>query len=278
MLTVLDQISLAGDRKKQNDDACGAVGPFAWVIDGATDLHGAPLSPGPTDAAWFAHAFNAALFAAAPAHAESAALLEAARAETARRWEKAARPIEANWQTPTASIVLLEEQEQGVIAHDLGDSRLFVLDASGAAHAFGGGRESAKDEVAQVRIVTRGRTERPLDRADVIEELRRRREHANIEGGYWVLGLASACLDHLREATFALARPAHLLLATDGFAALADRYDAYDPQTLVRAALEKGLSALAEELRAIENRDGDGLVHPRWKKSDDATALLLRLQ
>ena len=36
MLTLVEAISLAGDRTKQNDDASGAHGSFAWVIDGAT--------------------------------------------------------------------------------------------------------------------------------------------------------------------------------------------------------------------------------------------------
>jgi len=43
------------------------------------------------------------------------------------------------------------------------------------------------------------------------------------------------------------------------------------------AAQEKGLAALGEELRAIEAGDSGGDKFPRFKKSDDATALLLRL-
>jgi hypothetical protein len=112
---------------------------------------------------------------------------------------------------------------------------------------------------------------------EVIEELRRRRMLANIPGGYWVLGLDDACLEHRREAAFPLARPAHILLCTDGFAALCDRYEAYDPAQLVAAARDEGLLALAQRLRAIEEADAVGERHPRWKKSDDATALLLRL-
>ena len=50
MLTFIEAISLAGDRAKQNDDACGFVADRAWVIDGATDMHNAPLT-GAADAA-----------------------------------------------------------------------------------------------------------------------------------------------------------------------------------------------------------------------------------
>jgi hypothetical protein len=68
-----------------------------------------------------------------------------------------------------------------------------------------------------------------------------------------------------------------VLLCTDGFSALVDRYDAYDAAGLVKAALDKGLQELGRELRAIETADAGGAKHPRFKPSDDATAMLLRL-
>ena len=55
MLTFIEAISLAGDRAKQNDDACGFARDRAWVIDGATDLHDAPLTGAASDAGWIAH-------------------------------------------------------------------------------------------------------------------------------------------------------------------------------------------------------------------------------
>ena len=64
---------------------------------------------------------------------------------------------------------------------------------------------------------------------------------------------------------------------TDGFSALSDRYRVYDAAGLVRAALEKGLQELGRELRAIEAADATAARHPRFKASDDATALLMRL-
>ena len=45
----------------------------------------------------------------------------------------------------------------------------------------------------------------------------------------------------------------------------------------MQAVLDRGLDVLGEELRAIENADAKGEKFPRFKKSDDCTALLLRL-
>jgi len=43
------------------------------------------------------------------------------------------------------------------------------------------------------------------------------------------------------------------------------------------AAMSRGLAVLGEELRAIEAGDSGGDKFPRFKKSDDATALLLKV-
>ena len=47
---------------------------------------------------------------------------------------------------------------------------------------------------------------------------------------------------------------------------------------LMAAAKNKGLAALGEELRAIEKTDPLGEKFSRFKKSDDATAVLLRVR
>jgi hypothetical protein len=66
-------------------------------------------------------------------------------------------------------------------------------------------------------------------------------------------------------------------LASDGFLALASDYARYTPEGLFDAALARGLTPLGEELRATEASDPDGIAYPRFKRSDDATALLLRV-
>jgi hypothetical protein len=66
-------------------------------------------------------------------------------------------------------------------------------------------------------------------------------------------------------------------MASDGFFALVSDYGRYSVDELMSAAQERGLAALGKELRAIEAADPKGLSFPRFKSSDDATALLLSL-
>jgi len=103
------------------------------------------------------------------------------------------------------------------------------------------------------------------------------RAELNQDGSSWTFGLNPECAAHARGWSIPLKRSAHILLCSDGLSALVDRYHAYDAAGLVRAALDKGLQELGRELRAIEAADAGGAKHPRFKASDDATGLLLRL-
>jgi hypothetical protein len=275
MLVFVDGVSLAGDRAAQNDDAFGFANGRAWVLDGATDLHDAPFSGAASDAGWIAHFANARLhrapagdLRAAVRDASAAAASEFARRLGDRRCER--------WQSPISALLILEEDAAGVRGLDLGDSRVFGLGADGAV-AVAGGPPDAADAEADLAARQPDADKPLLRRSATMAMLRRMRADLNRPGASWAFCLDPACAEHARAWTLPLARPAHVLLMTDGFSALADRYRAYEAAGLVRAAMEKGLHDLARELRAIEAADAAGARHPRFKRSDDATALLLRL-
>lgn len=284
MLTLIESISLAGDRGKQNDDACGAEGALAWVIDGATDLHDAPISGYASDASWLAANLNRSLYDGLSIGDlqgcdESQLRKEITFASERVRddWEYDPPLVEHRWMLPTASVLIVSDVDGLVLQGlDLGDCRCFVLDANGAGHLVGG--HDGDDESRAAADATKRAGGGPLLRdARTLLLLRAKRGEHNLDGSYWVFGLQPECADHARAWALQPARPAHVLLCTDGFSALVDRYRAYDAAGLVRAALDKGLQELGRELRAIEAADAGAVLHPRFKPSDDATAVLLRL-
>lgn len=275
MLTFVEAISLAGDRAKQNDDALGFARGCAWVIDGATDLDAITLSGGASDAAWIAQYANAFLHGAA----DPGDLRTSVRAASiAARGDFAqviiAQP--AKWKLPIASLLMCSESEAGLAGLHLGDCRLFALSDDGAFVGAGPAPTHADKESALAAQQTDA--DKPLlERTQTIALLRRLRGDLNEPGAPWTFCLDPRCADHAKTWRLDIARPAHVLLCSDGFAALADRYRVYDGAGLVRAALSKGLQDLGRDLRAIETADAAGARHPRFKASDDATALLLRL-
>lgn len=285
MLTLVESISLAGDRAKQNDDAQGFARGAAWVIDGATDLHDAPLTGAASDAAWIAETLNAYLHQHAGAQSKGVldddrlrALVRDGATSAVFDFAQRADAPGDKWKSPICSVLLAAETERGVIGLDLGDCRCFVLDATGNAQAIGGPPAAPDLEAKLAAKAKQDAGGGPLLRhAGTLDMLRRARAFQNGGGGSWTFCLDPRCAEEARVWEIALARPAHLLLASDGFSALADRYGLYDAASLVQAARAKGLQELGRALRALEIADQGGARHPRFKPSDDATALLIRL-
>lgn len=275
MLTLVESLSLAGDREKQNDDAAGFARGSAWVIDGATDLDDAPLSGAASDAAWLAHYANAYLHTSA-GDCDLRTLIEAASAAARDAFLRAAGgPPSQRWKWPIASLLLCAEHDDQLIGLHLGDCRLFALGADGASHEAGPAHQAAEE----MRLAaTQTDAHMPLlERVATLDTLRRMRASANQPGAAWTFALDPACAAHAALWSLKLHRPADIILATDGFAALVDRYHIHDLGSLIRAAREDGLQELGRQLRAVETADALGTRHPRIKPHDDATALLLRL-
>src|SRR4051812_26766178 len=81
MLDTLDSLSWPGSPERANEDAFGAAGRWAWVIDASIVPGTAPVLHPSSDAAWFA-AFASARFAAlAPAASAGPALARQVMAE-----------------------------------------------------------------------------------------------------------------------------------------------------------------------------------------------------
>ena len=115
------------------------------------------------------------------------------------------------------------------------------------------------------------------NRPEYLAALRRARNLVNSERGGWLFGPQPIAAEHASHRQLMAPKGSLVLLATDGFLALVSDYRRYDAEALVAAAGSRGLSRLGEELREIETTDADGVRYPRFKTSDDATAVLLRI-
>ncbi len=287
-LRVIEQFSLPGKAGRPNEDRCGHQGAFAWVIDGATGLADAPLMDAPSDAAWLAGAASR-LFAEAALtqpHAPLDVIVRSVIETLVRRFEaERLRSPEHRYELPSAAMVLVREAQDRLEAVSFGDCALFL---SGSGTEIG----AKPEEEVQLFSRSRERERREADRllgdpghkgealqsAPVIEFLRKVRNHQNIKGGYWVLGLEPAAAGHMQHFEASLDGPATGLLASDGFAALTLDYERCTPASFLLRAKTDGLEALGAELRHVENVLDPGCrLYPRFKPSDDATALLFEL-
>jgi serine/threonine protein phosphatase PrpC len=280
-IRVIEGLSIPGSPERVNEDALGASEGIAFVLDGVTGLADTPLMPGASDAAWVAHAVRDLLLRHDTADLRTL-IGEVARELVTRFARERLREPAARWELPWTTLSLIGIEPGRLNIAYVGDSRVLVETADDEVHNFGTNpsRTAFETRLASKMLAMRKGQALGLEsiRATVLPELRRARDTVNTPNGFWLMGPDPAVAANATVTSLALDGPATVLLATDGFYALVEDYKHYGDRELIATAQTLGLSVLARELRRIEDEDPEGARHPRMKKSDDATALLVRIE
>jgi len=282
-LEILDSLSDPAKPGGENEDRVGWNATAAFVIDGATSLGEPVMAPPASDAAWIAElarrCFEAELRPDRSIRDVVRGLCERAR----ERFLEAAGADVERYRHPNAGFQSLRVVDDGIEIAGLADCTLFWRDADDLLSRHSGlrGGRSAEQRGAR-RAVTRlgglgpdGESHRD---AETLAELRASRARLNTEGGAWTLGIHPEAAEHVRIETPAPSLPATGLLCTDGFADLVDNYARCTAAEMMARAEGDGLAPLLREIRRVERDvDPNGLQFPRYKRSDDASAILVRV-
>jgi len=277
---LVDSLSLPGHREKANEDAFGYRDCAAVVLDGATGL-GERLLPGPSDAAWLARfgANRIMAYIADGASVQEAVTAALFDAETSFASLRRRAPSE-RYEIPYASLMLANASGGAVEFAWYGDCAALIARPGEKTEIVGDALDKRAREATRVRSLAQSKGETAASasvREIYLPALRAARNMVNTDAGGYLFGPDVTAADHLRTQICALPAGTHLLLVTDGFLALVSDYAHCDADTLVRDALCEGLEALTDKLREIEDADPDGKAFPRFKQSDDATAVLVRV-
>jgi hypothetical protein len=280
MFTVLHQISWPGSTDRPNEDACGAVGDWAWVID-TSIFPGTPSFMHPqSDAAWLADFANGRFIALAPAARDGPELVRRVMQDCRDAFLRKAPADRQNSITwPVGALTLVRGQDGRLDVWTFADTTAFVRYPDGAVVTLGEApdlRRSESDKAAELLRIA-GCSPKDLFHAPAVRSwLADRREVQKQGGGVPLLGLQPETADRLRHDVVPLPPGTNVLLTSDGLSALVDLYRHLDAKALMETALLSGLEPLAGAARHIETEvDPDGQRFPRFKTSDDATALLL---
>ncbi|MET0743846.1 MAG: hypothetical protein ABWY78_10790 [Microvirga sp.] len=283
MFTVLDRVSLPGIADKANEDVCGASGDWAWIIDTSIFPGTEPVMRPDSDATWLARFADERLSGLAGQATDGVALVRHV-IEEARTAFMAVAPAErhdfATW--PLGAMTLVRRRDAVLDVWTFGDTTAFVRPPGGAVLTLGEGPHLRERESAKAAELLRETGSRPTaiqGEPAFLKWLGGRREmqKRNTAEAAALLSLDPRAADRLRHEMAPCPDGTLILLTSDGFSALVDLYGHTDAEGLVEAARNSGLAALAAQARRIETeQDPSGERYPRFKVSDDTTALLLR--
>lgn len=282
-LLVVDAITDPGAPSRPNEDAYGMTERHAWVLDGATASNSGPTIAGnfASNAEWLTTTASSLLKQDLSAGVELREALDRVIAQLRREFlaevgETAKPPVAAGALVSVAS-------GTGLDLCLFGDCAALVLSASGKAALYqidDGSREAELEEATRfiaTADLTFTLTQR-LQNPDLARAKSLRLANQNKSGGAWLLGILPEAAQYFEWQTINVAKGDTVLLMTDGFLSAALDYGAIPIEQLIAHAELHGLGSIVKVIRDIENSDREIRAFPRHKISDDATAVLLKIE
>jgi len=263
-----------------NEDGFVVVDDGAWVVDGASGLGDANITPGESDAHWLTSCILKHLLDSLPINAVGR--LEDVTRRVFREFDGLNKPNQMDqYKYPSASLVGCVFSEGKFDAVRLGDCTLLLQSVSGeVVQGFSRSPLRNLDDAVVHEMVQRLESEQvkgPDAYRSVLSLLRANRNLINEEGGYAALTMGknrSIAPDFFEIQVNESIRG---LVCSDGFWHLVETFHLYTEQNIIEECERKGLNAMVTELRLAEYDDPDCRSFPRLKSSDDATAVLFRL-
>lgn len=260
--------------RQENEDLTLEHGDLVGVLDGATVPEGFDTGcvHGP---AWYVRQLSARLALAAAARPTATLEGHLAAAILGVRSEHADRCDLNHPGTPSSTVCLLRRAADHVDYLVLCDSPL-VVDLGERVEVISDGRlaVAAEDLRRKVPMVAAGD-------ADPATAFRRavqlQRQNMNQTHGYWVAAANPDAAYHALTGTFPLFGPRRVrraALLTDGAACAVDRFRLLSWPTLLDLICEHGPAELIRRVRAAEDAGPEDDVAPRFKRHDDASAVL----
>jgi len=282
-LKIVDKLCEAGAPKKVNEDSWGAHGQLLWVVDGATCLgDNSVAKDGNTDAAWLSQTITDFLgtYNVCEENFSWRRIYEDISQYVQDSYQAQGGAIPDNvWEEPLAAMKTLYNFGDGrVTCSGLADCVILIETTEGLKAMYGDDLHAELDKTSTAAIAPYLKEGLGFvdARAKVIDVFQNGRMKVNRpEGGFWDFSITPNFFNGLQKGNFKVNTGAHAFVMSDGFYRLVEMFDKYTDETLIEAVKSRGLRALYDELRQIEDDDDLGKIYPRGKKGDDVTGVLI---
>ncbi len=271
-----EKISLPG--KQINEDSAAITSTGAWVLDGATGLGDNRIHE-KSDAKWFVDQWNDYLLKHINNMEYSLKeIVKAGIIEIKHHYYQYVKEKIEPIDLPSSGIALIRWRDK-IEYFLLGDCSLLIKKEEEPIKKYKDHKLEVLDNqvISAIRALIRNKNLSLLEaREQVKDMLIKNRLLKNTSNGYWILGFDQKAVDYAITGQI-IHENMEVLMMTDGFSAIEDKYAYIKENQLFDDAKEKGLKYLYNLIREIENKDPDGIQYPRLKQSDDASAVYIQL-
>lgn len=277
---LLDSASFPGNAKKPNEDLIILENGLFAILDGATGLGRQIINDAESDASWFVKEFSKQVTRYWIEQHDFSNALNLSISELEKLFYEISGDIKIeDYEIPSAGMAAVIVEDGLIAGYRSGDCQVYLSNAQGVNSVFPKSPlEQFDNEIMEVLSGhIRIGASYAQARKKVLPCMRALRASMNCEGGYAVLSPNINCIEHIQHQIIDNTKPGYLLLTTDGFSAVMDKYKRYSIETLFERLNTTGLQEVGQEIRKIENADLNLNKYPRLKISDDASAVLLQV-
>jgi len=262
-----------------NEDVAGINEYGAWLLDGATGLSGANLTDEKSDARWYTKWWDSYLSNHLKDDIPIAQIITNGIHQVLIDFHEAiGNKLCRKLDYPSSSIIVLKWHEHNIEYFSLGDSPLMIQN--------GDSLEEITDKIvpsldAKVfNAIKQAIEEHNITSWEakkfVQPMLKEHRMMLNTEEGYWILGFDAKAVSKAFQGILNINEPTKILMASDGFSAFVDKYHQVEKKDFISRVEDNGLVWICNQIRDVENLDNDGIKYPRYKKSDDSSAIFFQ--
>lgn len=252
----------------------------AWVLDGATGVTKKHIfKEFDSDAQWFTHRWNEYLKLNIEKDIDLITILKnGVNIIKNEYFEKKGNMEMDNIDYPSSTLALVRWNNKYLEYFILADN-IISIECNGNIDTF---KDTSLDKFDKVthrkmhEFILNNDGDLDSAREYVSDILISNRKMKNRKDGYSVLEFDDFAIDNgvygkIYGTNF------NVLLATDGFTALSEKYNQCKLNDLIELADEKGLNDMNKKLREIESKDPKGRMFPRIKVHDDSSAIYLNI-
>ncbi|MBK5241699.1 hypothetical protein [Clostridium sp.] len=275
--SIHDSISIAGN--KTNEDIVYATDNYGWVIDGATGLNNKNFTGSLSDAYWFVNEWNNYLKENISDNSTGIKeiIIKGIECISNKFYHIVKLKHIDRTDLPSASIVVIRINNKKVEYFLLGDCTLIVQNNNGKSLSIKQNLldildGKVKTEMAKL-MVDKGMKYIEA-RQEINSLLVKHRLLKNTPNGYWTLEFDKNAVENSLCGCFDFVECKKILLMSDGFSVIFDNYNYVDKNNIISIVEKQGLEQIYNVIRFIEEEDADILKFPRFKKSDDASAII----
>lgn len=263
-----------------NEDIVGLSPYGAWVLDGATGLNNKNLVSTESDAKWYVSWWNSYLHENMEREDSLKVIIKEGIEEITKEYYKLTydKEVEAI-DIPSCSCSILKFYKDKIEYLLLGDCTLLVNHNESV--------KILKDEtlcrldkkifdfMQEAKDVTNlTLKERKAEVMPIIIENRLKK---NTVGGYWALEFSKEAVDNCISGFIDIEYKMKIMMASDGFSCVYDRYKIFDKNEMMKIAEIKGIDYIYRKVRELEKDDEMAIEFPRFKIYDDSSCVYLEI-